>query len=498
MKKIKTKIFVVGMLLLFMLSQMAAGMSSESTPIAINTTGTLKIATRHDAVIYNRFAEEFVKSQYGIDAGITNVNQISFYAPTTYDAFARALDNDAIRADVAWGGGPTLFNALASDGYIAPITDSDLLTMFNTSIPDELAGAAMKKYSSDKLIWVANAISSFGFTVNHDVLAARGLPTPKTWDDLASPDFFTNLAQANIAMGNAPDTTSNTRIYQIILQKYGWEKGWEILYQMAANGKIFGGSVETRAAVITGETAVSLTIDFYGIIAMAANAATEYIVPANGSIVNGDPMALGSKSTNTVAGKAFMQFAFSQEGQAIWLEKGINRLPIRYDAFNTTTGQTRSDIKSLYDKTIANQGIDFDEDLASSLEEPMRYHFESTITDVHSKLRNAWNTIIVALNQSKINETQFNELRLMMDKPAMTMAEAQELNPNFTDQAVQRDAQNKWIEAANTKFVDLDKKFVDLGIKNVDTNVKDVPLPNFFYFFAISSLVAIVYRRKRI
>ena len=72
---------------------------------------------------------------------------------------------------------------------------------------------------SNNLKWVAAAISSFGFTVNNKTLDQRNLPFPTTWEDLASPEFFTSIAQNNIAMGNAPDTTSNTRIYQIILQK---------------------------------------------------------------------------------------------------------------------------------------------------------------------------------------------------------------------------------------------------------------------------------------
>ena len=80
-------------------------------------------------------------------------------------------------------------------------------------------------------------------------------------------------------MGNPTQTTSNTRIYQIILQKFGWEKGWEMLSRMAGNGGLYGGSVETRSPVIDGRVAAALTIDFYGVFAQSECDVCEYIYP---------------------------------------------------------------------------------------------------------------------------------------------------------------------------------------------------------------------------
>ena len=245
----KNYIFLIFTFLLLITSSFA--LVSSSGPIVNEKNSTISpdaiklvIATRHDSTLYQKYKEYFAKSALGASVGITDPSQIKVHAPSSYAAFETALTNPAIGADVAWGGGPTLFNNLAADGHLRNITDTSLLNWINTNVSDTIAGAEMKKYDeNNNLKWVAAAISSFGFTVNNKTLESRKLPFPTSWEDLASPDFFTTDAQTNIAMGNAPDTTSNTRIYQIILQKFGWEIGWEIIYSMAGKSQIYGGSV---------------------------------------------------------------------------------------------------------------------------------------------------------------------------------------------------------------------------------------------------------------
>ncbi|RMG26944.1 MAG: ABC transporter substrate-binding protein [Methanobacteriota archaeon] len=486
---------------LMLLSTSNISVVADTIPVKVVTpqqSNVLTIATRHDSIIYTAFAEEFAKSSYGQSVGITDPSQVHFLTPTTFEAFYKAMTDPTFAVSLGWGGGPTLFNNLIAEGAVSPITDPTTVAAINDAVPDTLAGAEMKKFDDNgDMLWAANAISSFGFTVNHDVLEARNLTVPKTWEDLASPDFFTNLAQPNVGMGNAPDTTSNTRIYQIILQRYGWDRGWEIIYQMAANGKIYGGSVETRSSVIEGEVAAAMTIDFYGVIAMQENPRTEYIVPENASIVNGDPIAMAKNPANPDAANAFLQFLFSKEGQSIWLRDNINRLPIREDAFDTPIGQTRPDIHDLYNRTLSNQGIEFNESLALSLEEPMRSHFEATITDVHTKHRNTWNLMIQGLRSGNLTEEKFEELRKEFTKPAMTMEEAIAMNDQFlSDQSFQRDKKKEWRDFANSKLDSISNELGGQGIS--DTQVTNVPYPSVGFIFAFLNLVmAIFITRKR-
>jgi ABC-type Fe3+ transport system substrate-binding protein len=354
--------------------------------------GTLTIVSRHDIAILNEFRDAFIKSSQGQSVGYDegDKDSIEFLTLSSLTAWEKAFTSDDIGADLGWGGGPTLFNQLADIGLFADITDTEILDIINASVPNEIAGSEMTRSIDGSLVWVANAISSFGFTVNTDKLTEFGLTKPTSWEDLTSPDFFIAEQIPSIAMGNAPETTSNTRIYQIIIQKFGWDKGWEMIKRMAGNGGIFGGSVATRAAVIQGQVPVSLTIDFYGVFAQTENPKTEYVIPDNGSIINGDPIAFGAKSKNPEGAKAFFDFVNSAEGQAVWVKN--DRLPINVDAFDTTLGLTRPDVKQLYDDTLANQGIEFDEPQAQSTYFTTVDYFESSITNALSSLKAVWKT----------------------------------------------------------------------------------------------------------
>jgi ABC-type Fe3+ transport system substrate-binding protein len=118
---------------------------------------------------------------------------------------------DLGQVDVCWGGGPTLFDQLNRDNRLAPL-NSSLMLEVAARVPDTIAGANMKRNNTHgDTVWIAAAISSFGFTVNHAFLDEYGLPVPHTWTDLANVTYGSLLpATPTIAMGNAPDTTSNT------------------------------------------------------------------------------------------------------------------------------------------------------------------------------------------------------------------------------------------------------------------------------------------------
>ncbi len=460
----------------------------------------LVIVTRHERIIYEKFIDAFIHSQYAQTVGITSADEIQVFNPTSYSIFYSTMVNPRVGADIAWGGGPTLFTSLAIDPAgpaIGPINDTDLLNILNTVVNDTISGASMKYYNDQgQLLWVANAISSFGFTINKKVIDTLGLPTPETWEDLASLDFFRS-EQPTVAMGDAPQTTSNTRIYQIILQKYGWEKGWEILYRMAGNGAIFDGSVSTRQQVIDGTVAAAMTIDFYGFKAQMENPDCEYVIPKNASIVNGDPVALALNPAHPDAANAFLKFIFSQEGQALWLDPEINRLPIRADAFNTTIGQQREDLQEVYIKALHTESITFNEDRALSLEEAMRYHFQATITRVHQQLRTVWKNMVSGYQNKQLNDEQFNNLLKIYATPAITEDEAKQINTKIIEDLNYRnEKQSEWEDFKLNLLQNITSQLEELGV--INPTVKEVPgftITQAFYFLAIIA-IPVMMRRK--
>ncbi len=374
---------------------------------------TLIILTRHPGDILQKTKELFLSSDVAKQYNIVDIQFISV-PPGLWPQTAKAK-----KADLGWGGGPTLFDTMFLEGLLAPLTEDVVLDAVS-QIPETLAGVPLKRYGDDgKIYWVSAAVSSFGFTVNKDLAAQYGLPIPQSWRDLASVDMAKILVETlepPLGIADPTASTSNTRMYEIILQAYGWDQGWRILTLMAANAHIYGGSGDVRDAVIRGERIVGITIDFYGYTAQLKNPSCVYINPPGETIVNGDPIALFNTGTHPVEAQAFIAWVLT-EGQKVWLDPDINRLPANPKVFETPEGQARSDLQQSYEKLFNITSIQFNDTLALSYEFMMQQYFKATLVDQHSRLQEAWMKLVSAYLNGQISQDQFEALKTRLTDP---------------------------------------------------------------------------------
>lgn len=393
---------------------------------------TLTIITRHDTTIWTLFEPAFLATSYAQD---NNVIDLRWMGP---DPGLWTETIEATDVDVAWGGGPTLFDTLIDNDLLAPLDVGSYALQMANEINDTLAGSSMKRFDEqDRVLWIAAAISSFGFTINNDFLADAQLPVPSKWEDLANETYGELLPLPTISMGNAPGTTSNTRIYEIILQAFGWDEGWRILTRMAGNAGIYGGSVETQSAVEQGEVGVGMSIDFYGYTSQIDFPSCQYVLPEGQSIINGDPIALVAKSKHKDAAQDFIGWILSPEGQSIWLDERINRMPLRSDAFHTEKGQERSDLYALFNQTISNIGIPFSDELAISYEQSLMYYFEAVLKNEHEALagaQGAWTELVNAKKEQRITQQQFNDWVLELGTPVSWVNSTDAQTYQFTEE----------------------------------------------------------------
>ena len=422
----------------------------------------LRVLTRHPGDIQLVTKELFLNSDVAKQYNIVDIHFISqdpaAWVPTIKNR------NDI---DVAWGGGPTLFDELYLQGLLAPLEGEGLEDAVS-QVPDVYAGSPLKRIGDDgKVYWVAASIASFGFTVNHDMLQLYGLPVPKSWRDLGSPEFGTPLitvGQPAVGVANPVASTSNTRMYEIILQRYGWDEGWIILTSMAANSRIYPGSGDVRDAVIRGDIAVGITIDFYGYTAQMQNPACEYILPEGESIVNGDPIALLVTSKHVEAAKAFIRWVLT-EGQAVWLDPEINRIPSNPAIFQTPEGQKRQDLKQVYEKLAQVTVIQFNDTLALMYEDAMRFYFDAVLVKNHDLLQRAWTLLLQKYYNGEIDDATLQYYIRELGKPltytdpvtgdtvTFTLDDAMRVNSILRDdRTLISSYQTAWSQAASERF----------------------------------------------
>ncbi|MHA2294464.1 MAG: ABC transporter substrate-binding protein [Candidatus Hodarchaeales archaeon] len=496
-RKIKTLLAIIVAIsfvysLVFTPSVVLARHADTSTsPNAI----TLNIITRHSSTIYKAYKNAFLATPEAQALGVEKVIFWDYDSPL-WPTYARTGTYDLV-----WGGGPTSFDVLMREELLPALNDPDILAEVD-DIPNTIAGAPLKRYNNtNDLVWVGAAISSFGFTINRDVLSNYGYSEadyPNDWLDLASPDFW-KADTPLISIGNAPDTTSNTRIYEIILQKFGWEEGWSIITAIGANSKIKFGSTDVLSAVINAEVGIAITIDFYGYDAQLQNDKCEYIIPENQSIINADPIALlPGDPANREAANAFVEYVLSVEGQKIWMEEAISRVPCRPDVFDTTEGQARPDLKLAYENAQDNQGIDFNDTLSVLESTTLIYYFEATITDAISELKGAWNRLNTAYKNGNITETEFLDYRSQIGAPLITEQQAIEWNVNmYDDTTFQSTKQSEWKDGAADKYNNIKNELPEPPA-TLTTNGGDIP--GFEFLTVVISfpfLVAIPVLRKR-
>ena len=426
---------------------------------------TIRVITRHGADIMLVAEDLFLESDFAVENNIVNIEWLPISDALWLDTISRSGD-----VDVAWGGGPDLFDIILDAGLLAPLEGENIDSIL-AGIPEDIGGSETRRVVDGDIYWAGAAISSFGFTINTELLDYYDLPEPTTWDDLASSTYAAYLPTTLVGTADATTSTSNTRIFQIILQIYGWEDGWNLLARMGANSKIFDQSGNVRDAVTNKEIAIGTTIDFYGYTAQWQNPEfCRYIFPADGTIVNADPIALLSTATDTELAQGFIEWVLSSEGQKTWLDGNINRMPVNEAVFDTPEGLGRSDLEEVFGKTQEALTIQFDSVEGASYYSAIRSYHRSLIVLPQIQLEKLWEDLTWALEDGQITQTQFDDLANKIGNPIeipfidpatgetelFTMEYAKSINERVsTDVEYKQNIVDVWVEAASSHYAEL-------------------------------------------
>jgi ABC-type Fe3+ transport system substrate-binding protein len=229
------------------------------------------------------------------------------------------------------------------------------------------------------------AVSGYGLMWNTRYLALHKLPAPKEWTDLSDPRYFGHLSIS------APSRSGTTHLtIEVILQAYGWEKGWALLMQMGGNmGAIAERSFGVPEAVISGQLGIGVVIDFFGLSAIASGQPIGFAYPSLTAVVPAS-VAVVKNGPNSDNARSFIAYLLSDEGQLRLFAPEIGRLPV---------------VPALYARapngypnpfTMKLGGIEFDDKLSSSRRNVVNALFDHIITFRHAELKSAWGAIYAA------------------------------------------------------------------------------------------------------
>ncbi len=298
----------------------------------------LSVITPHNENIKYEFSRAFrayAKEQYGWDVEFQwrdvggGSSSILQYLRNVYSK----ADSSGI--DVLFGGGEYTFQYLDAEGLLEPLEVGEDVW---ENIPAVFGG--MEMYSPRKS-WCGNVLSSFGFLYNKELLKRLNAAVPRSWEDLGRPEYFDLVILADPTQSGSQAAANE----MIVQTAPSWPEGWAKLLLILSNAKKFTDSSGTAArAPSLGECAVSVCIDFYGLMyAAEAPEKLGYVSPKGQTAYTPDPIAVLKNPPNRKAAQAFAAFVLSPRGQGLWgLPAGhpdgperyrLNRTPIRKDFY---------------------------------------------------------------------------------------------------------------------------------------------------------------------
>jgi spermidine/putrescine-binding protein len=217
---------------------------------------------------------------------------------------------------------------------------------------------------------------------NTRYLQAHKLAAPKEWVDLAQAPYHGHLVMS------APSRSGTTHLtVEVILQAYGWAKGWALLLASGGNmGAITERSFGAPEAVISGQYGVGVVIDFFGLSAISSGHPVDFAYPSLTAVVPAS-VAKVKNGPNAENATKFITYLLSDPGQTLLFSPEIGRLPV---------------VPALYAKApkgypnpfqLKLGGVKFDAKLSSSRVNVVNALFDQAITFRHGELRAAWGTI---------------------------------------------------------------------------------------------------------
>ena len=312
------------------------------------------------------------------------------------------------RPEVFWASAPDAFEVLSSQKLLQKVDGG------NPNIPARVANYPI---NDPQGMYQGQALAGYGIMWNTRYTKANKLPDPKEWSDLMAPVYFGHVATSSPSRSGTTHLTVET-----ILQGEGWDKGWNQMLRIAGNCvAVTERSFGVPDGVSSGQFGVGLVIDFFGLAAKNSGFPVEFVYPSVTAIVPAS-IALIEGARNAEAGKRFIQFTLSEEGQALLLDKKISRLPV---------------LPSMYAKAPAGYPnpftggikakVNFDSDLSESRYYLVSSMFDQIITFRHKELVAATKAIHDAEKRLGANaNARLDEARKLAFSPPVTEAQTKD------------------------------------------------------------------------
>ena len=349
-----------------------------------------------------------------------------------------------IGIDLFFGGGIDPYMQFKKEGFFQPAKISPAVLR---RIPATFSGVEL--YDPDRQ-WFGTCLAGFGIIHNKKVLDILKLPAPREWADLAAPPYF-----SWVGSGDPRSSGSVHMAYEIILQAYGWEKGWSIILRMAGNIRNFSRAAsDVPKDTALGEIACGLAIDVYAWrqVIEAGPDRIGFVLPEGLTVITPDGIAVLRGAPHAQLAAKFIEFTLSDAGQKLWvLRKGapggpkeyeLGRMPIIPGFAGPFAGQAAVP----FDPFRWKGGFTYDTQKGSQRWTLVNDLIGSVLIDNHKDLAAAWDKVR--------NRAPGDPLLLELTRPPFSEAEGMRLaSGELTRQERRAAIRAKWSSEARNRYL---------------------------------------------
>ena len=278
------------------------------------------------------------------------------------------------RPEIFWVSAPDAFEVLAGEKLLQKVD------VGASAIPEKVGSYPI---NDPEGLYRGQALAGYGLMWNTRYMQAHKLPAPKEWADLVKPVYHGHVATSS------PSRSGTTHLtYETILQGEGWDRGWNQILQITGNSAaVTERSFGVPDGVQNGQFGIGLVIDFFGLAAKNSGFPVEFAYPSVTSIVPAN-IGLVAGARNAEAGKRFLLYTLSEEGQQLLLDPKISRLPV----LPATYAKAPAGYPNPFGGTIQAK-VNFDSGLSESRYYVVSSLFDQVITFRHKELQAATKAI---------------------------------------------------------------------------------------------------------
>lgn len=210
----------------------------------------------------------------------------------------------AIQADVLLVADSVTFESLKEQGIMMSYKSSEL-----DGIPAE--------FIDKDNTYVGTKVISTGIIYNTDLVKTA----PEGFADLAGEAFMDNVIMPS-------PLYSGAAAYNLGVMTRTSELGWDYYSSLKANKvTVDKGNGSVQKAVVAGDKAAGIIVDYMTVRAKADGAHVEFVYPKEGSPCVTEPIGILNTTKNPELAKAFLDFVISKEGQE--LAASIGYTPVK-------------------------------------------------------------------------------------------------------------------------------------------------------------------------